>query len=182
MANERSAVTGKWYQILRQQKDNSCAPACIRMMGIYVNGVDPGEGTTRAYVSLAEGGTSSLGGGGVVTQTGHNFTTTPTAPDPMVQALKSLRPAINSSYIWEANTTQALKDKMAEVKPKNEMIIGVYWAGGGGHVVVGVDRDATSGRIIVADPGYGVRFIESDGSYHPAVGVTGNVVLTVFRQ
>jgi Papain-like cysteine protease AvrRpt2 len=182
MANERSSITGKWYQILRQQMTESCAPACIRMMGIYINGSDPGEGTTRAYVSLAEGGNSSLGGGGVVTQTGHDFDTTPTAPDPMVTGLKSLRPSINSAYIWKNTTTQGLKDKLTEVGPKNPMIIGVYWAGGGGHVMVGVDRDATSGRVIVADPGYGVRFIEPDGSYQPAAGVDGNVVLTVYKQ
>lgn len=179
MAKERSAITSKWYEILRQQKGNSCAPACIRMMGIYLNGADPGEGTTQALVSVAEGGTSTLGTGGVVGQAGHDFVTTATAPAPMVTALKGLRPAINSSYIWEQTTTQGLKDAIAKVGPKNPMIIGVYWAGGGGHVMVGVDRDSVSGRVIVADPGYGVRFIEPDGSYQPAVGVDGNVTLAI---
>lgn len=182
MANEKSSITGKWYQNLRQQMGNSCAPACIRMMGLYINGADPGEGATRAYVSLAEGGISSLGSGGVVSQTGHDFVTTATAPDPMVIALKSLRPAINSAYIYTASTTQGLKDKMALVGPKNPMIIGVYWNGGGGHVMVGVDRDSASGRIIVADPGYGVRAIEPDGVYRPDVGVEGYVVLVVHKQ
>jgi hypothetical protein len=181
MASEKSSITGKWYQILRQQQGNSCAPACIRMMGLCFNGSDPGEGTTRAYVSLAEGGSSSLGSGGVVSQVGHDFVTTPTQPDPMVLGLKSLRPAIDTSYVLNDPTNQNIKDKLASIGPKNEMIIGVFWATGGGHVMVGVDRDATSGRIVVADPAYGVRFIEPDGTYQPEVGVNGRVVLTIFK-
>lgn len=183
MPMEKSSITSKWYDVLKQQQANSCAAACIRMMGHYINGSDPGEGTTRAYISLAEGGTSSLGSGGVITQNGHNFVTTPTAPDPMIVGLKSLRPIINTTYIFNSPTTQGLKDKLAQVGTKNPMIIGVFWAGGGGgHVMVGVDRDETSGRIIVADPGYGVRFIEPDGSYKPEVGVNGNVVLAVYQK
>lgn len=183
MANERSAITGKWYKVLRQQKSESCAAASVRMMGLYINGTDPGEGTTRCFITLAEVGNSgTLGSGGLVSEdaTAHDFTNTGTLPQAMVGALGSLRPAIAAKYIWETATTKALKDKMAEVGPKNPMIIGVYWNGGGGHVMVGVEKHST-GRIIVADPGYGVGFIEPDGIYRPVAGVQGYVVLTVSK-
>lgn len=184
MAQEKSTITKKWHEVFRQQLSESCAPACIRMMSKFVNGVDPGEGTTRCYVTGSESGShGSLGSGGVVQEdkSAHDFTSAGTAPDAMVGALKSLRPSISSAHLHDATTTTAMKDKLKLVRPKNPMIIGVYWAGGGGHVMVGVDFDSTSGRIIVADPGYGVGFIEPDGSYNPQTGVHGNVTLIVYK-
>lgn len=181
MASGRSGITGKWYNYHPQGKANSCAPSCVRMMGELINGSDPGEGTTRAFVAVSEGGTSTLGDGGVVSHTGHDFETTPTEPDPMVAGLKALRPAIEAEYIFADPTSAELRAKIAEVSPQNPMIIGVFWAGGGGHVVVGVDKHADSNRIIVADPAYGVKFIEPDGSYAPETGVTGRTVLAVYK-
>ena len=150
-------------------------------MGILKNDSDPGESVTRAFVARAEGHATSLGAGGVVGHSGHDFAVTPTGPAAMVTALGSLRPSITAVSIFEpSGTTQSLKDKLAETSRRNPMIIGVFWRGGGGHVMVGVDRDATSGKVIVSDPHFGVRHIESDGTYEPETGVRGNVTLAVY--
>ncbi|MDB5447355.1 MAG: hypothetical protein JWQ97_2672, partial [Phenylobacterium sp.] len=36
-SQQRSVLTNKWYNVRLQQKDQSCAAACVRMMGELLN-------------------------------------------------------------------------------------------------------------------------------------------------
>ncbi len=186
-SSQRSTVTGKWYDVRLQQKDNSCAAACIRMLSEKLNGTDPGEASVRSFISDAYGQGSALGNGGVIYEPGRDMMLYATEPAKMVTALKGLRPPIDAAFVEDFSGFAGLKGsasvnaKLALITPKNPMIIGVFWEMGGAHVMLGCDRDATSGRIIVADPHYGVKFIEPSGYYEPALGSKATATLAVYR-
>lgn len=162
---------GRHYNLTLQNRENSCGPACIRIVVKLVQNVDVGEDSLRQYVEMAEEGADyhgGLGQGGVIasTSTAHDWGPTGGGTWYVPEALASVRPMIRAIHV---QSTAALRSST-----RSKPIIGVVeWDPGGGlhYVVVAGPLRTVPNSFLVIDPFYGVQRVPvahgSFGWYEP---------------
>jgi hypothetical protein len=141
------------YNIYLQDKDNSCACACVTMVARLVKSKILDEATVRSWVQKAEGGTHTdyLGI--------REFDRTPTARDLYGSIFKNL--GISSFPVKGMDNVAKWITKVSRAHPAVMSLGWQVWNAGlgawersGGHAVLAVN--VHGGNVIFLDPGIGV--------------------------
>lgn len=147
---------GRHYNLTLQTRENSCGPACIRIVAKLVQNVDIGEDSLRQYVEMAEEGANYQGGlgqGGVVasSNTAHDWGPIGGGTWYVPEALASIRPMIRAVH---GTSTAAL---LSSTRSKPTIGV-VQWSTGGLHyvVVAGPLKSVHNGYLVI-DPFNGVQ-------------------------
>lgn len=168
-------ITGKWRPIVKQERNSSCGPACVKLISYLVNNIELGESYTRASIIKGEGHLdTSLGSGGVVVEGARDFN--PAGTWHICEGIDALRPLIRyetytnggliglgttgkiNSHAWDINA-------LFRATIKKPAITDVNWVVGGAHwIVIAGPLDAN--HILVLDPWYGVQYVDVDVVTH----------------
>ena len=175
--NEHRDEDGHHYQLVVQNKENSCGPASIRIVIKLVKNEDCGEDYLRELVEQAEEGGGyggSLGGGGVVVSGGaHDW-------DPTGGGTWLVPAALQAAKIKCTQGPQLSPLRLTT--SKKPAIAVVSWAGGAGlHYVVVAGRTKAAGKLVVLDPFYGLQyapFPPTLTSHYQPVDAQGHVLAT----
>ena len=170
---------GHWHMVCFQTEENSCGPACIRIVVKLVHNKDLGEDGLRALVEMAEEGAAyagSLGLGGVVEASeAHEWGPGGSGTWLVPAALKHVNPPIKATHSKLAST-------LLTTTKKQPAIGVVSWSNGGMHyVVVAGKLQNVPNAYLVIDPWYGVQTVPVIGNriglYKP-VNAQGQVQAT----
>jgi hypothetical protein len=162
--NHHVDVDGHHYDLVVQNKENSCGPASLRTVIKLVQNEDVGEDYLRDIVeALEEGGihdsgyAGSLGKGGVLVSGGaHDW-------DPSGGGTWLVPAALAAAKI--PNTQGASTAPLLQTTNKKPAIAVVAWTAGGLHyvVVAGLTK-ARPARLVILDPFYGLQYADVTGT------------------
>lgn len=153
--NHHVDVDGHHYDLIVQNKENSCGPASIRTVIKLVKNEDVAEDYLRELVEIAEEGGAyggSLGQGGVILTGGaHDW-------DPSGGGTWLVPAALSAAKIpCTQGTSVATLLRTTNKKPA---IAVVAWTGGGLHyVVVAGKTKQTPSKLVILDPYYGLQYV-----------------------
>lgn len=151
--NAPDGNTYSWYQ---QDKDNSCACACIAMMAQSMQGKTLGEDSIRGWCGRAEGAVN-IGKDGV-----RDYDRVGTQLD-IIGTVLSEYLGIRTLLLRK---NSSILRTLRQARPAKPVLTAVYWytiqAGApvwnGGHAVLAVNFQG--GRVTFLDPGHGVHEVD----------------------
>ena len=170
--NHHIDVDGHHYDLVVQNKENSCGPASIRTVIKLVKNEDVGEDYLRELVEVAEEGgaySGSLGGGGVVITGGaHDW-------DPAGGGTWLVPQALNAAKIPCAQGASLAP--LLQTTNKKPAIAVVAWTGGGLHYVVVAGKTVKApSRLVILDPYYGLQYAPTAMNTYEPVDAQGKVL------
>ncbi len=157
--NHHKDVDGHHYDLIVQNKENSCGPCSIRTVIQLVKNEDVGEDYLRDLVELIEEGDSAYGGslgqGGVVVTGGaHDW-------DPSGGGTWMVPAALAAAKI--PNTKGADLAPLLQTSRSKPAIAVVAWTGGGLHYVVVAGKTKAGDKLVILDPFYGLQYATLSG-------------------
>ncbi|MEO6833015.1 MAG: hypothetical protein ABI378_10925 [Chitinophagaceae bacterium] len=157
--NHHKDVDGHHYELVVQNKENSCGPASIRTVIKLVMNQDIGEDYLRELVEMAEEGgnySGSLGSGGLMITGGdHDW-------DPSGGGTWLVPAALKSAKIPCTQGTSIAA--ILETTSKKPAIAVVEWSNGGLHYVVVVGKTRAGDKMVILDPFYGLQYADCTGN------------------
>jgi ABC-type bacteriocin/lantibiotic exporter with double-glycine peptidase domain len=166
-------IDGGWHEYDLQQKDESCGPACVKMLKEHEHNKKLGEEYLRGLIAMFRNDVSPAGQSAVAQASNtalHDWTMTGTDPEELVKALKANPQGISKAREVKKDVAAHL----GKTTRNHPAIVGWWWEGGGGHWTVCVGPTKKDKNVfIVLDPILGVQHLALDDKtgkkwwYHP---------------